>query len=152
MRSSSGFTLIEVMIVVVIIGIMSSYGIAVFTKKLENDRVRKATENLKVIYNIEKRYKLEQEQYFPIRTVDAGTVSCAAADIAAINTGLGLYLRDTEFTYQMDRGAGATCAAGSTTTAYRVFATRVSGKCAGATITLTSAGGDPVMSNCALWQ
>ncbi len=143
MRSSSGFTLMELMVVVVIVGIMSSYGIASFTKKLENDRVRKAIENLKVIYNMEKRYKLENGEYFPKKTGG----SCVQGTIALINAGLGLYMRDPNFSYIVT----GTCA-GATTTAYNAFAVRTSGQCKDKTIKLTEAGGEPVVTGCTLWQ
>lgn len=139
MGLQKAFTLIEVMIVVVIVGIMSCYGMVSFSKQWEGNKVRKATENLRLIYNMQKRYKLENSQYY--------TNACAAAGaaVAGINDKLGLLIRDNDFSYTLT----GQCT-NSVATGYTIEAKRSSGQCQDSTLTLGHGGGDPVVSNC--WE
>lgn len=141
MRLQKGFSLMELMIVVVIIGIMASFGMASFSKRLEKDKFRKAVENMKVIYNIERRYNLENGSYFP-------KVAGTGDTLALINTGLELTLRDGDFSYNVTG-----VKTGSIITGYKVTLTRLSGKCKNKTITLTQAGGEPTIPvACSRWE
>ena len=54
-----GFTLVEVMVVVIIIGVLAAIGIPQYTKTLEKGKMREAEANLYTMYMAEKMYKLD---------------------------------------------------------------------------------------------
>ncbi|MBF0122733.1 MAG: type II secretion system protein [Candidatus Omnitrophica bacterium] len=144
MRLRVGFTITEIMVVLIIVGIFSALTFGAFSKKVEIDKRRNAAENLKVIYNMEKRYQLDNGQFFPPK--DPGDGSCSAATVADINKDLRVFIRDSYFSYSIE----GECS-GTKTMEYRAVATRSDGPCLGSTITLTQAGSEPVVSACAGW-
>jgi len=60
-----GFTLIELMIVVVIIGILASMAIPRFMRTSVKAKQSEAKLNLKQIYTMENAYRQEKDTYFP---------------------------------------------------------------------------------------
>lgn len=144
MRIFRGFTLTELVVVLVILGIMASMTFGAFGKEIEKERCQKAIDNIKIVYNMEKRYRLDNGQYFPNPDASAGT--CLAESAEEINKGLNIFIRDTHFSYAIQ----GVCA--GTTTGYSIVATRADGPCAGGTVSLTQAGGEPVISACARWN
>ncbi len=60
-----GFTLIELMIVVVIIGILTSMAIPRFMRTSVKAKQSEAKLNLKQIYTMENAYRQEKDTYFP---------------------------------------------------------------------------------------
>jgi type IV pilus assembly protein PilE len=80
MRKSSGFTLIEVMIVVAIIGILSAIAIPAYTDYVRRAKISEATSNMMAL-------RVKMEQYFQDNRTYNGTVPpCGAAgtSIAAL--------------------------------------------------------------------
>lgn len=63
MRKEWGFTLIELIIVIVIIGIIAAIGISRYSGVIENARAAKAWSTLSDIVTAEKRYFLEGDSY-----------------------------------------------------------------------------------------
>jgi len=63
MKNKKGFTLIELMVVVIIIGILATIAIPSFNKSMENAREREARTTLELIYNAEKIYRLDKKTY-----------------------------------------------------------------------------------------
>jgi prepilin-type N-terminal cleavage/methylation domain-containing protein len=55
-----GFTLIELMVVILIIGILASISIPSFMQSMEFSRQKEATTTLQLIYNAEKIYRLDK--------------------------------------------------------------------------------------------
>ena len=62
-KNKTGFTLIEVMVVVIIIGILASISIPSFNKSMDNARAKEAHSTLELIYNAQKIYKLDKKIY-----------------------------------------------------------------------------------------
>jgi type IV pilus assembly protein PilE len=79
MRSSRGFTIIEVMIVVVIIAILASIAIPSYTEYLTRSKIQEATSTL-----LGQRVKMEQ--FFQDNRTYVG--ACAAGTVAPLPTGL----------------------------------------------------------------
>lgn len=101
------FTLIELVIVIVILGILASLGVPIYTKAIEKAKCQEAVAMLKIIQSAEKVRKLETGSF----------VNCA--DTADCNTALNLALSGdnwaynvtgasaSDFTAQADRAGGA---------------------------------------------
>lgn len=70
-RKSKGFTLIELMIVVVIIGILAALAIPRFMKATTKSKQSEAKQILKQIYVMERAYRQEKDTY----AEDGGSVS-----------------------------------------------------------------------------
>jgi len=73
-----GFTLLEVMVVIIIIGILATIGLVNYTGTKEHALGKEAQANLKLIAAAEKIYRLETTDYY------------LSTDMAAINANLKL--------------------------------------------------------------
>ncbi len=73
-RKSKGFTLIELMIVVVIIGILAALAIPRFMKATTKSKQSEAKQLLKQIYVMERAYRQEKDTY----ACDGATASASA--------------------------------------------------------------------------
>ena len=91
MINKEGFTLLEVLIVVAIIGILASLAIVNHGKAKEYALDKEAISNLKLIQVAEKGYYLDMSTYYPL--------SASESNIANINDNLKLYLTTTNWTY-----------------------------------------------------
>lgn len=102
----AGFTLLEILIVIIIIGILVSLGLPNFGPIREKTLDKEAKANLRLIQAAEKIYRLENGHYFPCST--CGMVPTNAN----INTYLRLSIRDTSpnwnYTTQSSGNAEAT--------------------------------------------
>lgn len=65
MQRRVGFTLLEMMIVIVIIGILATVGLAGYTKTIEKSRSQEAIANLRLIRAGERIYRVENARYHP---------------------------------------------------------------------------------------
>jgi len=63
-KKDKGFTLVELLIVVVIVGILAALGLPQFTKAREHAMGKEAIVNLKLIAAAEKIYRMEASAYF----------------------------------------------------------------------------------------
>ena len=77
-----GFTLVEILIVIVIIGILAATSWIVVTNVKEKALDREAKTALSLIQTVERRYQMEHDQFYP----SSGT----QGDITLINTELKL--------------------------------------------------------------
>lgn len=117
------FTLVELIIVVIIIGILATFAMPAFRVTQERALDNEAKANLKLIQAAQKIYRMEMGSYYP--------PSGSTSDIATINQNLKLSLTATNWTYSVDLSGTATAA-------------RVSG--AARTWTLLIAGQEPTCS------
>ena len=70
--SARGFTLIELMIVVAIIGILAAIAIPNFVKFQCRSKQSEAKGSLKAIYTAEESYRAEQDKYINCTTTECG--------------------------------------------------------------------------------
>lgn len=115
----SGFTLIEVLIVVIILGILASIAVPQYASSIEKAKTGEAKTNLGSILTGEKLYFLENETYIDL------------ADIAAINSNLDVDISGKYFTYAVS---------GASTSAFLGTATRSGGPYSTQTITMDQTG------------
>ncbi|MBU4346466.1 MAG: prepilin-type N-terminal cleavage/methylation domain-containing protein [Candidatus Omnitrophica bacterium] len=91
------FTLMEIVIVLVIIGILTTLAISQYTPGRETAMSKEAIVNLKLIAAAERIYRMETASYYPS--------SGSESNIAVINTNLKLYLTETNWDYSITGGA-----------------------------------------------
>ena len=125
--------MIELVIVLVVAGIISTMGIGSYRNFTENSRGRNAVTNLSVIYNAEKRYKLSNTEYF----------ACGGCAVSDLNKELGIFIDDPYFTYEITADAD-----GFTATATRNA--NGNGPCTGKTVTITNESSIP-QEDCIAW-
>lgn len=94
-----GFTLIELMVVVVIVGILSALVIPNLTATREKTLDKEATAALQLILVAERQYRLSTDNYWPSSAV-------TNSDLAQINGNLSLVLSSSNWAYKIRGAAG----------------------------------------------
>ena len=134
-EKEKGFTLIEAVITVVILGILASLAIANFSKMREHAIGKQAEADLIALYNAEKKYWLDSSPASFFYSNNTGQ----------INDTLGVELHDLHFNYSIVPGEDNT---GFTATAVRKGKT---GLCAGKKMSITEEGGE-INKGCSVWK
>ncbi|MEZ4409822.1 MAG: prepilin-type N-terminal cleavage/methylation domain-containing protein [Polyangiales bacterium] len=80
-RALAGFTLVELMIVVVILGILAAVAIPAFTRYVKRSKTSEATGNIAKIYQGEVTYYTQSQEQYPT----ASFVTAAAVDTLPTN-------------------------------------------------------------------
>ena len=101
MTSRKGFTLIEIIVVMVIIGILAAVAIPNYTNMIQQGAVKASQYNLETIYNAQKIYYFNNGQY--CLTNSPASTACAAStgdnncadNLTAIICNLGLNISDS---------------------------------------------------------
>jgi type IV pilus assembly protein PilE len=94
-KSSKGFTLIELMIVVVIIAILAALAVPRFMRATTKGKQSEARLILKQIYTMQRAYR----QYYDGYACDGATLSAASPNAFAV---LGVeYMQSARYSYQM---------------------------------------------------
>lgn len=136
LKVNRGFSLIELVIVIVIAGIISAFAIPGYFNYIEKSNAKNAEINLTTIYNMEKRYKLDNGVYYDC------SLTSGSCNTVKINTDLGIFIRDPYFTYTIVKNA---------TTGYIATATRLNqGPCATLTMQISDSNSQ-ISKNCAVW-
>jgi type IV pilus assembly protein PilA len=94
-RSQKGFTLIELMIVVVIIGILAALAIPRFMRATTKSKQSEAKQVLKQIYAMQRAYRQEYDTYW-----GNGTTASAAAPTGFARLGVDI-MSTARYTYTL---------------------------------------------------
>ena len=128
-----GFTLTELIIVVVVLGIMAGFAIPNYVKSIDRSYHKDGMVNLTAIYAAEQiYYNNNNSKYWP----DSGTPQ----NVGAINTGLALGILPNNLTYACT--GNTNCVAGVGCDAYSCTATRTTAP-GTMTLTVTQASSTP---------
>ena len=121
MKKRHAFTLIELIIVVIVIGILATLAVPQFLKATERAKIAKAKNALGLLAKAEKLYRAEKDTY-------------VVTAVNGANTVLGSYmeLQDVDADQDWSYAVGGVSASGFTATATRLG----SGSIVGCTITL----------------
>lgn len=101
MSFKKGFTLIEILVVLIITAILIAVGLPNYNTMMQNGAAKAAQNNLVTIYNAQKTYYLNNSSYC--------TTSCTS--LANINTALSLNITDSNFAYTCSNTGGFQCTA-----------------------------------------
>jgi prepilin-type N-terminal cleavage/methylation domain-containing protein len=116
-KEKAGFTLFELLVVVIIVGILAALGLPQFTKTKEHALGREAVANLKLIAAAQRLYAMETGSYYPMPT---GTDS----NITTINSNLRLSIPNPSASSSRNWNYAVT---DTSAPSFSVIATRTSG-------------------------
>ncbi len=116
-KKESAFTLFEMVIVVVILGILVSMAMPKFAKTIEDAKNKEAIAALKLIRTAERMYYIDYDEYYPHGTGGAEN------NLNTINRDLNLALESGDWTYSITSSNSATSLS-FTATAKRTLSAR----------------------------
>ena len=101
----AGFTMIELLVVLIIIGILVSLNMGNFSRSTEKNKAREAEANLQLIYTAQQRYYLDEGKYY----------NCTSpCDDISDSLNLGIKLEGDSFTYSINATTGPSFTATAT--------------------------------------
>jgi len=102
MKRSKGFTLIEIVVVIVILGFLAAIAIPVYNNLVQNSAAQAAQNNLQILFTAQKSYYFNNGSY----CINTGLNSTCGSNLAYLNFNLKLNIVDNYYNYS--------CATGST--------------------------------------
>jgi len=124
-KKKTSFSLLELIIVMVIIGILSTLSVRQYNTSREKALAYEAKSNLKLVAAAEKVYRLEMDFFFPFSTT--------SWSLNEINTNLKLSLTERNWSWSIS---------GSGSTSFTTTADRVSGGYLDCNYQITNASSD----------
>ncbi len=107
MSDSKGFTLIEIIVVTVILGILAAVALPNYTTMITQQAARAAKNNLITIYNAQWNYYFTNGFYCKDTAIPPHICDTLTGSATSINTNLSLNIIDNNFTYQCKQGGGS---------------------------------------------
>ncbi len=134
----AGFTLAEVLIVVVILGVLAGLAIPSYTNSIEQSRANEAQANLNIIYTAEKIYKVNNGTFWapPGTPIVVGSSDPSYTSDNSVNYKLNIDLAPPEF-YPI---ASIVAAGSGDTATFTATATRNGGGWVGRSASINEAG------------
>jgi len=123
-KGKQGFTLVELIVVVIVIGILATVAVPQYLKATERAKLGKARNAMALIAQGEKLYRADRDTYINVAVDNANTILGAYVELADVDA-------DPDWGYTVT-GAG--------TGAFLVTASRTGGSNNGETVTLNQAG------------
>jgi prepilin-type N-terminal cleavage/methylation domain-containing protein len=96
-KQKKAFTLVEILVVVIIIGILSTLGFVNYSRIKEGALTKEARANLKLIAAAERIYRMEYGHYY---------IQGTGETVTDINRNLRLGLNETNWGYQISNTGG----------------------------------------------
>jgi len=139
-RFLKGFTLIEIMIVVVIIGLIATFGIPIYGKMINKSHERNAILGLTSINQANSVYEAKKGEFLP----------GAGLNLTQINSGLSIDVKALDLTYSYTRATVSTYTATGAWTGGNAFTVRTNQDSIslGGNNPCCSAGSCPTLPNC----
>ncbi len=136
-KNNRGLSLMELMAVVLIIGIVTSIALTNHGSQVEKAISREGEYNLHLLYNAQKRYKMNTGTYY------GGGMFAPINNIIDINRNLTVMISEKNFKYTI----------WGTPNQFRILAERVGGSlCDGLTMSVDEQGNVVDKSSCPAWQ
>ncbi len=111
--NKKGFTLIELIVVVIVIGILATFAVPQYLKATTRARVAKAKNALALIVRAEKMYRTKYDAYKPV--TDNASLATATTSLGVLSdVGLTKLTTDTDWAYTVTSGDAATFTATAT--------------------------------------
>jgi len=133
-RLLTGFTMIELLVVLIIIGILVSLNMGNFSRSSEKNKAKEAEANLQLIYTAQQRYYLGEGKYY----------NCTSpCDDISDSSNLGITLEGDNFNYTITT---------TTSPSFLATATRAGSglACSGMNMTITNQNGT-IQKDCPQW-
>jgi prepilin-type N-terminal cleavage/methylation domain-containing protein len=137
-KKDRGFTLMELMIAVILIGVIAGFGIPNYQKAVQKGRERSAILHLKTIYGANEIYRARAGSYAP----------GSGLNLTGINSVMAVNIVDTSMTYSYTRSSATTYSATAAWTGTNPFTVRVNQNPITASNPCCSAGTCLIVPNC----